>query len=257
MDAYTSFAEVYDTFMDNIPYDEWEKYLVSLLKEYGVDGGLVLELGCGTGNMTRRLAGDGYDMIAVDNSAEMLMTARNKGAGEAEKILYLLQDMRSFELYGTVRAVVSICDSMNYITEPEDLKQVFKLVNNYLDPGGIFIFDMNTPYKYRDIMGSRTIAENREDCSFIWDNFYDEEEKINEYQLSIFIRLQEGEGPGGGELCERYEENHFQRAYDLKEVSDLLAESGMEFVAAYDAFSREPVREDSERMYIIAREKGK
>ncbi len=276
MDAYTGFAGVYDKFMDNIPYEQWEAYVTSLLKEYGVADGLVLELGCGTGNMTRLLCSHGYDMIAIDNSEEMLMIARDKAMDEAMDILYLLQDMRSFELYGTVRAVVSICDSMNYITEPEELCQVFRLVNNYLDPGGVFIFDMNTIYKYKELLGSRTIAENREDCSFIWDNYYYEDEQINEYELSIFVKdCPEDEesggakedGPGGqwtdadmdgsGEPFIRYRETHYQRGYSLAEVKALLEQSGMTFIAAYDAFSREPVSENSERMYIIAREKGK
>ncbi len=188
MDAYTSFAAVYDTFMDNIPYEEWKSYLKELLKEYGVQDGLVLDLGCGTGTMTELLAADGYDMIGVDNSEEMLEIAREKQIKSGHEILYLLQDMREFELYGTVGAVFSICDSLNYITEPEELKQVFRWVNNYLDPGGIFIFDFNTEYKYREVLGDQTIAEAREDCSFIWDNYYYEEERINEYELNLFIR---------------------------------------------------------------------
>ncbi len=261
MEVYTGFAQVYDTFMDNIPYKQWAVYLTALLEEYGVKDGLVLELGCGTGSMTRLLAGRGYDMIAVDNSEEMLMIAREKSMEDPGGILYLLQDMRSFELYGTVRAVVSICDSMNYITQPEDLCQVFKLVNNYLDPGGIFIFDMNTLYKYREVLGERTIAENREDCSFIWDNYYDEETRINEYELSIFIKDVSDEDAEdedfGGEPFIRFREEHLQRAYTLDEVKALILEAGMEFVAAYDAFTKEPVQDDSERMYIIAREKGK
>ncbi len=276
MDAYTGFAGVYDKFMDNIPYEQWEAYVISLLKEYGVADGLVLELGCGTGNMTRLLCSDGYDMIAIDNSEEMLMIARDKAMDETMDILYLLQDMRSFELYGTVRAVVSICDSMNYITDPKELCQVFRLVNNYLDPGGVFIFDMNTIYKYKELLGSRTIAENREDCSFIWDNYYYEDEQINEYELSIFVKdCPEDEESGGarddgpygqwtdadmdgsGEPFIRYRETHYQRGYSLAEVKALLEQSGMTFIAAYDAFSREPVSENSERMYIIAREKGK
>ena len=178
MDAYTSFAAVYDTFMDNIPYEEWKSYLEELLKEYGVQDGLVLDLGCGTGTMTELLAADGYDMIGVDNSEEMLEIAREKQIKSGHEILYLLQDMREFELYGTVGAVFSICDSLNYITEPEELKQVFRWVNNYLDPGGIFIFDFNTEYKYREVLGDQTIAESREDCSFIWDNYYYEVERI-------------------------------------------------------------------------------
>ena len=147
MEAYTEFATVYDTFMDNVPYEAWEKYLVDILKAEGINDGLLLELGCGTGRMTRLLAAEGYDMIGVDNSEEMLSVAREYTMENTE-ILYLLQDMREFELYGTIRAVVSVCDSMNYIMSEEDLRQVFSLVNNYLDPGGIFIFDMNTRYKY-------------------------------------------------------------------------------------------------------------
>ena len=154
--------------------------------------------------------------------------------------------MREFELYGTVRAVVSVCDSVNYLLEEEDLLEVFSLVNNYLDPGGMFIFDMNTRYKYEQ-MGDCTIAENREESSFIWDNFYDPEEEINEYELAIFLKEQ-------GDLYRKCEEVHYQRAYDPKVVKALLEKAGLELVAVYDAFTREPVREDSERIYFIARE---
>ena len=260
--AYGSFAYVYDIFMDNIPYEQWYAYVKSLLEDYGICGGLVLDLGCGTGNMTRLMAGDGYDMIAVDNSEEMLMIAREKAMNEDMDILYLLQDMRAFELYGTVGAVISICDSMNYILEPEELCTVFRLVNNYLDPGGIFIFDMNTVYKYRELLGQNTIAENREDCSFIWDNYYYEDQQINEYELSIFVRDEEDEDCGvqddyGGEYFVRFKETHYQKAYTLEDVKSLIEQAGMEFVAAYDAFTKNPVRDNSERMYIIAREKGK
>lgn len=251
MDAYTSFASVYDTFMDNIPYEEWAEYLIGLLKEYGICDGLVLDLGCGTGTMTELLAASGYDMIGVDNAEEMLEIAMEKRADSGHDILYLLQDMREFELYGTVHAIVSICDSMNYITEEEDLVQVFRLVNNYLDPKGIFVFDFNTVYKYREVLGNQTIAEDREDCSFIWDNYYYEEEQMNEYELSLFIREEDSE------LYRKYQETHFQRGYDLETICKCLAKSGLEFVTAYDAFTKDAPHEESERIYVIAREKGK
>ena len=169
-DIYGSFACVYDKFMDNVPYKEWGKYLKSLLEEQGISDGLMLELGCGTGSLTEILADAGYDMIGVDLSADMLDIAMEKREQSGNNILYLLQDMREFELYGTVRAVVSICDSMNYLPCEEDFLQTLKLVNNYLDPEGVFIFDLNTPYKYRELIGDATIAENREDASFIWEN---------------------------------------------------------------------------------------
>ena len=251
MDAYTSFASVYDTFMDNIPYEEWADYLIELLKEYGIQDGLVADLGCGTGNMTELLAGAGYDMIGIDNAEEMLEIAMEKREKSGQDILYLLQDMREFELYGTVKAIVSICDSINYITEEEDLLEVFRLANNYLDPKGLFVFDFNTVYKYREILGDQTIAEDREDCSFIWDNYYYEDEEINEYELSLFIKEKDSD------LYRKYQETHMQKAYTLETICRLIEEAGLEYVTAYDAFTRNAPTGESERIYVIAREKGK
>ncbi len=268
MEAYGSFAQVYDLFMDNVPYEEWCAYLTGLLTEYGIDGGLLLDLGCGTGKLTRLLKKAGFDMIGVDNSLEMLEIAREAEGGDfcaegegslpgqrepAEKeppVLYLLQDMRAFELYGTVRAVVSICDSVNYILREEELLRVFRLVNTYLDPGGIFIFDLNTLYKYRELLGENTISEIREEGAFIWENYFDEENCINEYDLTFFVRER-------GDLYRRYQETHYQRAYELETVKELLEKAGMEFIAAYNAFTREPAGKESERISVIARERGK
>lgn len=247
MDAYTSFALVYDLFMDNVPYEEWCEHISLLFKENGIEDGLLLDLGCGTGKLTQLMAQKGYDMIGIDNSYEMLDMAKSVSD---ESILYLMQDMREFELYGTVRGIYSACDCMNYITEEEDLKKVFSLVNNYLDPKGIFIFDMNTPYKYEELLAENTFAENREEGSFIWENYYDEEEGINEYDLTLYIK-------GEGETFQRFQETHYQKCYELSTVKRLLEEAGMEYVAAYDDYTKEPASEVSERVLIIAREKGK
>ena len=232
MDAYTRFAEVYVMFMDNIPYEDWCGYLTSLLKEYGINDGLVLDLGCGTGTLTELLAKEGYDMIGVDVSEDMLQEAIEKRAES-----------------GTVRAVVSICDSLNYILDYDDLAHVFSLVNNYLDPKGMFIFDLNTEAKFQ-AMGSETIAEVRDEGSFIWENEYDEEEKINSYDLTLFIREED-------DLYRRYQETHFERAWSLDEIKKALTEAGMEFVAAYDAFTKNAPRKESDRIYVVAREHGK
>ena len=249
MEAYTEFATVYDTFMDNVPYEAWKKYLVDILKAEGINDGLLLELGCGTGRMTRLLAAEGYDMIGVDNSEEMLSVAREYTMENTE-ILYLLQDMREFELYGTVRAVVSVCDSLNYITEEEELEHVFALVNNYLDPQGIFLFDMNTVYKYQTMIGNTTIAENRDEGSFIWENSYDEETGINTYELALFIPREDG-------LYEKDEEVHYQRAYSLEKIKELIGKAGMELLAVYDAYTLEPPKKDSGRLTFVVREHGK
>ena len=250
MEAYTDFADVYDTFMDETPYEEWCEFLVGLLEEYKVPKGLVLDLGCGTGTLTELLSKEGYDMIGVDNSEQMLAIAMEKRESSDENILYLLQDMREFELYGTVGAVISVCDSLNYLLEEDDLVETFRLVNNYLDPKGIFVFDFNTVYKYEEIIGNTTIAENREECSFIWENFYHEEEEINEYELTIFVKEEDSR-------FRKFEENHYQRGYRLEQMKAALKRAGMEFVKAMDADTHGEVTATSERIYCIAREQGK
>ncbi len=252
MKAYTSFAQVYDTFMDNVPYQQGCDYLCKLLHQHDIDHGLIAELGCGTGSLTERLAAAGYDMIGIDNSPDMLELAQEKRVASGRDILYLLQDMREFELYGTVRGIISFCDSINYITDPDDLLQVFRLVNNYLDPGGLFIFDIHTPYYYASVLGESTIAEDRDTVSFIWDNYYDTDTRINEYSLSIFV--QEPDAP---DLYRKFQEDHFQYAYSLEQVQTLLAQSGLEYLTAYDEFSLDPPRPDSTRIHIIAKEHGK
>lgn len=247
MEAYTSFAEVYDLFMDNVPYEAWCEYLAELFREYHIEDGLLLDLGCGTGKLTRLMEAKGYDMIGVDYSYDMLSIAKEHSDAS---ILYLLQDMREFELYGTVKAIYSACDSLNYILEEEELREVFSLVNNYLDPKGLFVFDINTPFKYEVLLAENTFAETREEGSFIWENFYDEEEEINEYDLTLYIKDED-------ERFQRFQEVHYQRSYSLETIQRLLEEAGMEFVAAYDAYTKNPVAEDSEKILVVARECGK
>lgn len=250
MEAYSDFATVYDTFMDETPYEEWCEFTVSLLQKEGIKDGLLLDMGCGTGTFTQLLEQAGYDMIAIDNSMDMLQIAMEKQRKrKKDSILYLLQDMREFELYGTVRAVVSVCDSINYLTEFEDIVTTFKLVNNYLDPKGIFLFDFNTVYKYKEVIGDTVIAENREECSFIWENYYDEEEQINEYDLTIFAKE--------GELFRKFTETHFQKGYTMEQIKQAIKLAGMEFIAAFDGDTHKEVHEKSERIYVMAREKGK
>ena len=244
---YEGFAASYDLFMDNIPYDEWAEYLQGLLMEYGVQDGLLLELGCGTGNMASRMADRGYDMIGIDLSGDMLEAAREKCPGQ---ILFLQQDMRQMELYGTVAAMFCVCDGMNYLLKPQDLMEVFVKANNYLDSGGVFIFDLKTRYFYREVLGNRMIAENREDASFLWENEYHEETSLNEYLLTVY-RLEDEEK----DLFSRCDELHSQRVYDLDQIRQLIEAAGMEFVAVYDAFTRKPPHDRSERVYFIAREK--
>lgn len=247
---YTGFASVYDIFMDDIPYKAWAEDMRDILKEYNITGGIVAELGCGTGNLTQELAGLGYDMIGIDSSYDMLDIAMSKREEKGLDILYLCQDIRSFELYGTCAAIVSRCDTFNYLLEYEDLVNSLKLVNNYLDPKGLFIFDLNSMYKYKQILADNTIAENRENESFIWENYYDEETNLNSYELSVFVREED-------DRYIKYEEQHIQRAYSLYEIKDAIKEAGLELLSVSDADTKKEADEFTQRYLIVARESGK
>ena len=251
MEAYSGFAPIYDLFMGDVDYDSWAEYIKNIWEKYGKNPKLIAELGCGTGNITGRLAKMGYDMIGIDISEEMLLEAKEKAFDEGLEILYLLQDMTEFELFGTVDVIISTCDSMNYITEKEDLFKVFKLVNNYLDPKGLFIFDLNTEYKFKNILGENSFSQTDEDAAYIWENTYDGESKINEYYVNFFVKDEETG------LYDRIEECHYEKAYDIEEIKELINKSGMDFVAAFDAFTFNEPNEKSERICIVAMEKGK
>lgn len=214
---------MYDMFMDNVPYEEWANNICHTLKKHNISEGLVLDLGCGTGTLTELLAKMGYDMIGIDGSEDMLAEAMEKRPQDLD-ILYLCQDIREFELYGTVKAVISSCDTLNYITDEEDLLEVFRLVNNYLEPDGVFMFDMNAPEKYEKVLADNVFAENRDDASFIWENTFDEKSRINEYALTLFIQDDESG------LFEKIEEQHYQKAYSREDISELLEKAGFEIL---------------------------
>ena len=220
MATYESFAEVYDLFMDNVPYDVWKTHLLDILGQYHITDGLVAELGCGTGKMTRRLAEAGYDMIGIDNSYDMLSIAMEH---PAEDILYLCQDMRAFELYGTVAAVISVCDSMNYLTSRSDMELTIKAVHSQLRDGGIFIFDMKTASFYKDELGNNVFADRAGRVSYVWQNHYDEKTHINTYDITFYRRI-------FANICLSCREKHRQRAYSVKQIKDIAAKCGMELL---------------------------
>jgi len=246
--AYEAFAEVYEELMDNVPYDEWCQRILDILRAEGIRDGLVAELGCGTGSMTRRLQDAGYDMIGIDSSPDMLEIAR-ESEEEGSRILYLNQDMRSFELYGTVRAVTSVCDSINYVTDPEEVGEVLRLVNNYLDPEGILILDFHTPRYYSEVLGDASIAETREDMAMIWEN-EESEDGLHRLYLTIFREDEDGR-------YERFEELHEQRGYSPEEMKAMAEEAGLVDVRFYDGYTDQPAGAESDRIVMVAREHGK
>ena len=248
-ESYNAFASVYDRMMEDIPYEKWRDTLTGFLRGRGIEDGLIAELGCGTGTMTQLLAEAGYDMIGIDNSEEMLAQAMEKRGQDGSSILYLLQDMRSFELYGTVRAIVSVCDTMNYLADVSELVTVLKLANNYLDPGGVFIFDLKT-CSYYEQLGGETFSNADEEGSYIWENSYDPASRDNEYYLTLFLP----EGDDG--LYRRYEEYHRQHAFLMSEIRQAVRDAGMVLEAITDEEGR-PADEACERIYVVAREQGK
>lgn len=244
MTDYEGFAEVYDTYMQDIPYDAWTAYIQRIWEHFGLKPRLVCDLACGTGNMTVRLAEKGYDMIGIDLSDAMLTKAREKSP---QNVLYLNQDMREFELYGTVDSIICLCDSINYITDKDDLLKVFKLANNYLDPKGLFIFDINTIHKFRDIMADNSYSESNENSAYTWENYYDEDERINEFYTNFFIEQENG-------LYKRFEEFHYEKGYTIEEISKLIEQSGLKLLGIFDELTLTPPTKDSSRIYFVAQE---
>lgn len=244
MNSYTIFSTVYDTLMSDIPYLKWADNLEDIFKKYDIEPSLVLDLCCGSGSMTKLLHDRGYDMTAIDLSIDMLMEARDK----VPEALFLNQNMTSFELYGTVDAIICLCDSMNYLLEESDILKTLKLCNNYLNPNGLFIFDMNTSYKFENELSNNTFGGNYEDFSYLWENFYDKETKINEYATTFFIKSEESS------LYEKFEEIHYEKCYSIETITKLIEESGLKLEGVFDENLFNQPTNESQRIYFICRE---
>ena len=248
-EGYSAIAGVYDRLNKDIDYAKWADFFESCFEKNGAKPEIVLDLACGTGRMTRELAARGYDMIGVDGSTDMLGEAYSLGG---ENILYLLQDMRSFELYGTVGATVCCLDSLNYLLSADDLKKTFSLVHNYSDPDALFMFDMNTPYKFENIYGDNAyILEDDNDGGAIfcgWQNFYDKESQICDFYLSVFEEYEDG-------AYARSDEHQQERCYTREQVEELLRECGFELVGIYSDLEMNEINEKTERWYFVTRAK--
>ena len=244
---YEGFANVYDHVMNHIPYEEWFEKLRNYLSEHGVQSGTICELGCGTGIMTELFASAGYHMIGIDKSADMLSLAALKKVETGSDILYLEQDMEKLELAGPVDAVISVCDSINYLLQEDALSSVFSCVRKYLKPEGYFIFDLKTAYCYQNIIGNQTWVEQDEEVSYIWENYFYEDSGINEYMLTIFRKQPDCE------LYERIEEAHYQKVYEIAHLKMLLEQNNMEMVSCFDESLEEEPGDSSERIYVVAK----
>lgn len=243
MDSYIEFASLYDRLMDDIDYEKWYKYLEEIFKRYDKPNN-ILEMACGTGNISYFLAKARYQVTAFDLSNEMLSIAYNK-LNEFDNVKLLQQDMRDFKINDKFDCILAICDSINYITETNDLLDTFKSVYNHLDKDGIFVFDINSYYKLKNIIGNNTFVEDRDNIFYTWQNYFDEDSNICEFYLTFF----ESED---GISYSRFDEVHMEKAYEVDEVVTLLKDAGFKNVDCFDAFTFNPVYEKSERINFVA-----
>lgn len=255
-EGYSAIAGVYDQFNQELDYEAWADFFERCFTRFLTSAPeLVLDLACGTGRMTRVLAKRGYDMIGVDGSASMLSQAYEESNGE--NILYLCQDMRELELYGTVGAVVCCLDSINYLLKDEDVQKVFSLVHNYLDPDGIFLFDVNTPYKFENVYANNAyiLEDEQKDTNGAlrsafcgWQNEYHAQNGICDFYLTLFEENEDGT------YC-RSEEHQQERCYTKQQITDWLTQCGFELLGIYGGYDASEPTQDCERWYIAARAK--
>lgn len=259
-DGYRAIARVYDRLNAELDYAAWADFAEACFSHFlPQKPQYVLDLACGTGRMTLELAARGYDMIGIDGSADMLSQAYERGAMGAG-ILLLHQDMREFELYGTVGAAVCCLDSLNYLLSKEDLLSCLRCVHTYLDPDGLFFFDVNTPFKFENVYGNNAYiledemtfeGEDGEERAAVycgWQNAYDPESRICQFSLSLFEETENG-------AYRREDELQEERCYTMDELLEALAEAGFEFLGAWQDFSFTLPAPDAERWYICARAK--
>ncbi len=247
--AYSSLAYVYDQLNSGVDYPEWAGFIEERLERfYGKRPESILDLACGTGAMTIELAKRGYDMTGVDISEEMLSIARSRCDAQRlpHSVLLVRQNMCELELYGTVNAVICCLDSLNYLTDTASLRRTFNHVHNYLDPGGVFVFDMNAPAKFERTYGENAYVLEEEGILCAWQNFYNPKTKLCDFYLSIFREESDGR-------WERFDETQRERCYSLRTIKKLLDECGFELCELCSGFSGEAVDEDTERWYFTVR----
>lgn len=247
---YDLLAPFYDKFNGDINYSDWADFIEKIIeREYRMGRPeLVLDLGCGTGSMTLELAKRGYDMTGIDYSSEMLDIARDRCENEGfnGKILWLLQDMREFELYGTVDVAVCCLDGINHLTTKKDLDKTLKLVHNYLIPDGLFIFDVNGKYKFENVYGDQTYAMENEGAVCVWQNYYNKKNGLCDFYITLFEEDDDGR-------YVRYDEAQREKMYTLKMIKNALTGASLEFVGAYSDFDFTEGGDGNERIYIVAR----
>ena len=248
MSGYGFFSSVYDTLTENVNYAARADYIADLLADNGIKGGILLDLACGTGTLSIEMSKKGFEVIGVDSSADMLSVAMNNAYEADRNILFLCQPMQQLDLYGTINAAICTLDSINHLTDPDDVQATFDKVSLFTEPGGVFVFDVNTVYKHREILADNTFVYDMDDVYCVWQNSLDSATDTVQIDLDIFEQVDDG-------IYERMQESFCERAYALPLLKEMLGKAGFEMVSVYDELSREEPKENSERLFIVARKK--
>lgn len=243
---YITFAQVYDKLMRDIDYEAMAAHVVHIFDSHHVHPSLVLDLGCGTGSLALSMIDRGFELIGVDNSSDMLDCASRKASSAGKDLLLLLQDIRSFELYGTVGAILATMDVLNYVRDKRQMLKTFRLVRNYLDPGGLFLFDLNSPYKLSVLLPGQTFYQVDDEVTWLWNSTYDKRRAVCTFDLTFF--LSDGEG-----RYRRHDEIHEERAWQEEEIRILLEMAGLECLSIRDGYSVHKPGPMTERLSFVAR----
>jgi ubiquinone/menaquinone biosynthesis C-methylase UbiE len=249
--AYEEFAAYYDRLMADVDYAAWANYLAELLAQNGVlPEQPLLDCACGTGEITLRLNQAGYRMTGADASARMLEIAAQKARKAGAKIAFVRQEMQAIRLHKQVSAITCACDGVNYLLSSAEVEAFFRSAHGALKDGGLLLFDISSAYKLEHILGGQTFGEDEADCTYLWQNCFDPKTRLLEMRLAFFT-------PNGSGAYKRFDERHVQRAHTQEELTSLLTKTGFDEIAAYDAFSKDAQKKDSERIQFVARKTSK
>lgn len=252
MAGYGDFAYYYDLLTENVDYESRCDYISTLLAENGVGKGILLDLACGTGTVSLIMSEKGYDVIGVDASEEMLSQAQEKKIEAQCDVIFLCQKMEELDLFGTINAAVCTLDSINHVTEEKTVAEIFRRVSLFMEDKGIFLFDVNTPYKHREVLGDNTFIYDMDNVYCVWQNSTDEN-LLTKVSLDIFEKDTQQEDD---EVYYRYYEDFYEKGYDLERLKELLGENKFEVIAVYEEMTRESIKDDTQRAVFIARKHG-
>lgn len=245
--SYGIFSYSYDILTENVEYERIADKICSLLHENGVDGGLLLDLGCGTGTLSFLLEKQGFDIIGVDASEDMLMLANEKRYEAESSAMFLCQRAEELDLFGTIDCAVSSLDTFNHIDSLEKLEKAISLVSLFMNMNGIFIFDMNTPYKHSEILGNNTFVYDTDEVYCVWQNTLDEKNRKTDIDLDIFVKNE------NDELYERLSESFSEYIYSIEDIIRILNKCGFTLIETNDDYNDCSACDTTERITFVCK----